>query len=106
MTENESTIFLVATNSFYQSFLSPDTHYSFQISLCFVLSYTLSSYHTLSTSHTLFSPLILSLNSADIDVASLNDQIEKIVSAIERMKKEDSSTPEEFSDPKDDQTLD
>ena len=46
------------------------------------------------------------MNSADIDVSSLNDQIEKIVSAIERMKKEDSITSEDCSEPKDDQTLD
>lgn len=46
------------------------------------------------------------MSSADIDVSSLNDQIEKIVSAIERMKKEDSLTSEECSEPKDDQTLD
>lgn len=79
-----------------------------------LLSHTLLSYDTLSSqlsyplinSHTLSSTLTLSLNSADIDMASLNDQIEKIVSAIERMKKEDSTTPEEFLDPKDDQNLD
>ena len=46
------------------------------------------------------------MSSADIDVSSLNDQIEKIVSEIERMKKEDSLTSEECSGPKDDQTLD
>ena len=46
------------------------------------------------------------LHSSDIDVASLNNQIEKIVSAIERMKKEDSIPTEEPSEPKDDQNLD
>lgn len=94
MTDNESTILLETTYSFFRSLL-------FLLTLILPFkSLPISSYLALSRLPTFSHP------SADIDVASLNDQIEKIVSAIERMKKEDSATPEEFSDPKDDQNLD
>jgi hypothetical protein len=94
MTDNVSTIFLVTTYTFFQSLF-------FLLTLIIPFkSLPISSYLTLSPLPT------FSHHSAEIDVASLNDQIEKIVSAIERMKKDDSTTPEEFSDPKDDQNLD